>query len=171
MNRNKKNRIKRAGNSVLALAVATVAFACSNNENRDMKIAEETKEKVNKAVDVTRDAANETIDSVSQAWDDFSGYSIEKKDEAVDYLNRQMIALDLKIESLSEKSKSASESGKESAEEAIAELKEKRADLALQVEKTKNATAETWAEVKLETKKKWNSFTESLQELSNKLTR
>lgn len=128
-----------------------------------MKIAEETKEKVNEAKHSSRDATRELKFASKRAWDDFSNYSLEKKEEAIDFLNKEMSVLDQKIAQLREESGDA-------ADDSVSALKEKRADLKLQVEKTKNATGETWSELKLETQKKWNSFNESLQEMANKIT-
>lgn len=166
------NGMKFMARPLLALAILFWGTACSERDNKgdqEMKIAEVTKEKVNKAVDATRDAAIEAKQAMSEAWAKFSNYTVDSKDAAADYLDDQVSALDQELADLGEKSKELEASSKASFEKSIESLKEKRADLALQVEKTKNATKETWGEVKLETQKKWNEFSESLRELSIKL--
>lgn len=155
-----------------SMAILFWGTACSNNDktgDKDMEIVDVTKEKVSDAVDATKNAAKATKDATVDAWKGFSEATVDNKDDAVDFLNKQLIALDQKVETLSDKSKKMAGDGKESMDKSIVALKEKRADLALQIEKTKNATSETWTAVKLETQKKWNSFSESVQELANKV--
>ena len=63
--------------------------------------------------------------------------------------------------------KDATGESKEKMEATLETLAEKRQDLNLQIEKMKNATSETRGDVKVETQKKWNDFTEELQKVKN----
>ncbi|MDQ8185282.1 hypothetical protein [Pelagicoccus sp. SDUM812002] len=169
------NRIlgKRLAYSAVALACLAWGSACSDNDKSDetdMNVTESTKESLNKAFDATQQAATYAKDATQSAWSDFSDLTHGKKEDAVEFLNRQFIALDQQVELLTEKVEGSTAEGRVKAREALEALKEERTDLKLQLEKTKNATEKGWSEVKLETKKKWDSFTESLQELKNKVS-
>ncbi|MDQ8204666.1 hypothetical protein [Pelagicoccus sp. SDUM812003] len=134
-----------------------------------MNLAEETKTAVGKAASVTKQAASELKERSVEAWNSFSNYSLAKRDQAVVFLEEQVEAADEQLDELRARSKDLSAEAKQETEHAIDDLKIKRQELSLQIEKAKNATSENWEEVKLETRKKWDAFTDYLSELKSEI--
>lgn len=147
------------------LALATFLVAC--NDNNTAK--ENSRDFVDNTKEAVGDAAAATKEATKEAWNSFSGYTVDKKDQAVNFLEKQADNLDDQIDVLKDKAGEATGATKQKYQAAVNTLGEKRRDLALQIDKTKNATEETWDDVKNETQEKWNDFTEYLQEVRNDL--
>lgn len=145
----------RAQSLALALAAATFAgvflTGCADDDDFD------------DATDEAADAAREVRSEASEAWDRFSGYSVDKKKDAVDFLETQADKLDTQIAALKAKASTASAATKAKYQEAIADLEIRRGDLSKQLDKLGDATADTWDSVKRETQRKWNDFTSYLE--------
>lgn len=120
-------------------------------------------DKFDEAADDAADAAREIRADAASAWDRFSGYSVDKKDEAVDFLETQAGKLDTQIAALKAKASVASDASKKKYAAAIADLEVRRADLGKQLDKLGDATEDTWDSVKRETEEKWNAFTSYLE--------
>ncbi len=70
---------------LLAFVCAIWGAACNNDETKgesDMNVAESTKEKFDKAMDATQEAASKSKEAARSAWGDFSEMTIGKKEEA-----------------------------------------------------------------------------------------
>lgn len=147
--------------------LAIMMTGCSNDEKGDpMKLEEKTNNLVSEAKETSKEVADMTKD----AWNSFSEYTVDKKDQASAFFDKQVASLDDEIDGLKQSASNASKTTKEKTAQAIETLEEKRRDLALQAKKMRNATSETWDEVKSETQEKWNDFTAFLQQTKNNLT-
>ena len=130
-----------------------------------MRVEEKTEQVMNEAKETSKEMAEMT----KEAWNSFSGYTVDKKDQAAAFIDKQVASLSDEIEDLKKSASNTTDATKETTSQAIDALEEKRRDLALQVKRMKNATGETWDEVKNETQEKWNDFTAFLQETKNNL--
>lgn len=82
------------------------------------------------------------------AWDKIKAYTVEKKQEAVDYGHTLLRDADSKISDLKHKSAEASAEGKAKYEKAINELKPARERAGAKFEEMKAATKSTWETTK-----------------------
>ncbi len=134
-----------------------------------MNIATETEEAIQEAKQSAKETSRDVADATKEAWNSFSEYTVEKKEQAAALIDKQVDALGDEMDELKKSAAQASTTTREKTEEALNTLEEKRRDLALQAKKVRNATSETWDKVKNETQEKWNAFTEYLTETKNDL--
>lgn len=158
--------------ALATLPLALVFTGCGNEtktekEGTEMKLVDSTKETLSKAKETTKDTAADIKQNTTEMWSSFSSYTLEKKEDAVSFLDNQAGKLDEQIDKLKAEAKEAEGDTKLKLQKGIDTLAEKRRDLGLQINKTKNATAETWEAVRNETQEKWNDLTRYLTSLKD----
>lgn len=160
-----QENVFRKASLPLAIACASLLLAgCggsqmseSQNSNPDnnMTSAKEHAEK----------AASEMKAAAQDAWKAFADYTVEKRDQAASFLEKQASQLDGQIEDLRDDLDNLSGEAKERYNESVDELAAARRDLQLQATKLRNATEENWQEVRNETKKQWDEFNDAVAKL------
>lgn len=164
------NTIKTKSMITSAIILAVLFTGCSKNEKGDhMKLGEKTEEAINEAKETAKETSHKVAEMSRDAWNSFSGYTVDKKEQAATFIDKQVESLEDEIADLKESTSDTTVATKQKTAEAINALEEKRRDLALQTKKLRNATSETWDQVKNETQEKWNDFTEYLQNTKNNL--
>ena len=149
------------------MGLALLLTACDDASTRsdDRTLGEATKDRVGQAAAATKEAARDVKEASVEAWNSFSSYTVEKKDDAVAFLERQADELDEEIAELREDASELSDEAGDRWEAGLAELEEKRAELAEQIREAREATGESWTEVKQETREKWIELKEYVREL------
>jgi len=99
---------------------------------------------VSAAQTTSADVSKKTED----AWDTLKAYTVEKKQEAVDYGHTLLKDADSKISDLKHKSAEASAEGKAQYNKALNELKPARERAGAKLEEMKAATKSTWETTK-----------------------
>ncbi|MDQ8179116.1 hypothetical protein [Pelagicoccus sp. SDUM812005] len=144
------------------LSVLLLGTACSDKDgsaDADYNWSDQAKERMSEAKAAGR-----------ESWAEFSEYTIERKAEAVAFLERKSVDLDRNIEALGDEVERLADASKVEAQKSLVELQAKRADLRLKIERAKEATVETWEEVKLESQDSWNALRESVQEMTSRVS-
>ena len=163
--------LKIRSNTTTIVTLAALLVACSSNERGDdMTVVEKTDRMMSEAQETARETSQDVAHMSKEAWNSFSGYTVDKKEQAAAFIDKQTDALGDEITELKRSASQATDATREKTNKAINALEEKQRDLALQAKKLRNATSETWDKVKSETQEKWNDFTGYLREAKNDLT-
>jgi CHASE3 domain sensor protein len=125
--------------TVLAATVGCKPSDQSQNQGSSgtSAVTREVKEAYKDLTEATKEAATTT-----------KNYVVEGKDEFVATADKKLKELDAKINELSDKSASYKDDAKAQADQALTALREQRAAVSVKFEAVKQASAETWKDVK-----------------------
>ena len=136
---------------ISALIAIIMAVGCSPSKDK----AEAENEAVVKQIDKTQDAAKD-------AAMDLKAYTYDRKNEFVDAMKKQVVALDTNIKELAAMIEKSSDQIKAEAEPKLAALREQSSLLSKQIAKIDQSTPSTWETIKAETQKAYGSLKDSL---------
>ena len=155
------NRQIRTLRSLLAtsfIALSLTGFqACNSNHDKSR-----TKEAVENTGDAIEADTKETADQVST---DFQ----TERAKAVANLKEQRDKIDQKIDELTDKMKQKSDKADNTMNRQVDKLKTEREDLDKDIDKAKNATAETWQDIKAGFKKAGHTISNSAEKAGDRL--
>lgn len=157
--------------TLLAL-LSLFAVACSQNtseSDNETEITSKTNERYQNSKDTAPEIVEHSTTTAKANWSEFSDYTIEKKEAAVEFLEDQNRQIQKQIEALKESAEGKSGTAKEKIERSLTTLESKSQKLAIQFEKTKRATEDTWNSLRSETQEMWNDFHDNLNEVKRSL--
>ena len=102
-------------------------------------------------------------------WDELKGYAIDRREDVQTALSSTFDELGQKIDTLDDRLRNAKDRADEKTAEVVAELREQRIALGRRLEDLRNASAETWSEIRLEVIESMRAFERSVSDAWNRI--
>lgn len=102
-------------------------------------------------------------------WDELKGYAIDRREEVQTALTTTFDDLGRKIDTLDDRLRNAKDRADEKTAEVVAELREQRMALGRRLDDLRNASADTWHDIRIEVIESMRAFERSVSDAWNRI--